>query len=329
MNYLDMIPSNTEREYLKNKGFALSDKMTATLIYHAVTDYHDRMSRLEAYAGETTDKGLSEQIKARIQHENQIFERFVSNDGQYIFLVRVDNSEDIDYELKGIFKHFKEAEDYACERFEKNFFVIEKYDLVDGELPEHRSFGHFNPNMLSDKTKEYKEYIEEYDCDSIGAASYKHGRMSSFWCMCSTIEEEDAVNEYDVNRFENLFIPWIHPFEEGDIVYSTDYPSVYGIVDTSQDSWKDFLERVKNGLYVDYIDASLTVQFLMEDGHFSHNHISPIYLEKVEMDTIKDSDMKELLRQAAWMVQGDMSLDYFCDTYADYLKKISMKVRKA
>ncbi len=86
MNYLDMIPSNTEREYLKNKGVALSDKMTATLIYHAVTDYHERMARLEAYAGETTDKALSEQIKARIQHENIKYERFVSNDGQYILL---------------------------------------------------------------------------------------------------------------------------------------------------------------------------------------------------------------------------------------------------
>ena len=71
MNYLDMIPSNTEREYLKNKGFVLPDKMTATLIYNAVPDYHDRMSRLEAYAGETTDKELSEQIKARVEHENQ------------------------------------------------------------------------------------------------------------------------------------------------------------------------------------------------------------------------------------------------------------------
>ena len=62
MNYLDMIPSSTEREYLKNKGFVLPDKMTATLIYNAVPDYHDRMSRLEAYAGETT-RGYSMRIR--------------------------------------------------------------------------------------------------------------------------------------------------------------------------------------------------------------------------------------------------------------------------
>ena len=50
---------------------------------------------------------------------------------------------------------------------------------------------------------------------------------------------------------------------------------------------RELLERVREGLYVDYSDASLTVEFLCEDGSFSHDHLSPINLERVDVDSIE------------------------------------------
>ena len=97
-----------------------------------------------------------------------------------------------------------------------------------------------------------------------------------------------AVDEFETDRFENQFIPWPNPFDTGDIVRAIgDDEETIGIVNTGKDDYNELLERVREGLYVDYSDASLTVEFLCEDGSFSHDHLSPINLERVDVDSIE------------------------------------------
>ena len=82
----------------------------------------------------------------------------------------------------------------------------------------------------------------------------------------------------------------------------------HGIVSTSQEEWKKFLEWVDAGKRkgVDFSDASIMVDFLRDSGHISHSHINPVLLEKYEPQT-DDMDFDVLLA-ASGMYQGNETL---------------------
>ena len=84
-------------------------------------------------------------------------------------------------------------------------------------------------------------------------------------------------------RFENAYMEIPNPFEKGDMVrvVGTDR---YGMVRTSQAEWEEYKVRMHQMTGKDFIDASITVDFLCGDGEFSHDHINPIFLEKMDPD---------------------------------------------
>lgn len=96
------------------------------------------------------------------------------------------------------------------------------------------------------------------------------------------------INDFDPNRFENHFINFPNPFEFRDKVkmWNAKPGDQCGYVTISQKDWKDFLQRIENGLYVDFMDSSITVVWTdsqdNEEQFKNHDHIMPIYLEKVE-----------------------------------------------
>ncbi|MBD5083997.1 MAG: hypothetical protein HDT33_02745 [Clostridiales bacterium] len=83
-------------------------------------------------------------------------------------------------------------------------------------------------------------------------------------------------------RFENQYLELPNPFRRGDIVRvaGCSRSGRRGIVETTQEEWAHFNQRVKDGLYADYFDACVTVEFPTGQGGFSHQHISPLYLER-------------------------------------------------
>ena len=320
MNYLDLIPSGTMREHMEKVGFEMTDWQAATVIYHEL-DHEDSMAALEELADETQDEKLAEQIRARIRYEKLALERLTANDGNYIFIAQIE--EEDDYLNVGIFRHFHEAETYALDKWPEKRIRIEKYILIDGGIPLVTSIIHTNPNLIDNEEEEFTIQSEEYDGSYIGSAEYKNGKMIYFWTNEMTPEEMKAVNEFDSDRFEDQYIHWPNPFHAGDIVrVAGDNEESLGIVNINEEFYNEFLERVENGLDVDYIDSSLTVEFLCEDGSFSHDHPSPINLERVDPESIEPVLKRELLKYASYLVKGEGALDYVMDLYESYRKTV-------
>lgn len=151
----------------------------------------------------------------------------------------------------------------------------------------------------------------------------KEGTLRYFY---SSEIERDAQEElerlFNTQRFENSYIDIPNPFEVGDIVCLTT-DNGHGVVVTSQEDWRQYKEIMKNAKYKNFGDASIIVDFLMDNGHISHAHVNPIFLEKYEPAEI-DAD-KEVLYAASAVHKGD-GLDWFTHCYDKYKK---MCVRKA
>lgn len=89
--------------------------------------------------------------------------------------------------------------------------------------------------------------------------------------------------------------------------------SELGVVHTSQAEWSDFLEQVRNGLFVDYSDSCITVEFLNKGGELCHGHPSPFTLEKVT--EWQDKQEWEFMKCAGELLNGKGTLDYFLALY--------------
>ena len=122
---------------------------------------------------------------------------------------------------------------------------------------------------------------------------------------------------YDLSLFQNAFITVPNPFERGDFVRSTEDPAAHGVVETSQQEWKVFLKRVESGEIrgSDFFDTSIVVDFLQNDRHLMHSHISPAFLEKYEPK--KDDEDYDVLTSSSCVLLGQCELDIFLH----YLKK--------
>lgn len=80
----------------------------------------------------------------------------------------------------------------------------------------------------------------------------------------------------------------------------------YSIMATDKKEWDEFLDRVRNGLNVDYIDVMHTVYCLTERGYWSHEHWNPLYIE-VEMP---DRD---------WFNEKQRAFERAMEAFSDYM----------
>ena len=219
--------------------------------------------------------------------------------------------------------------------------------------------GYFNPYM--GKPKDWKitedniqEVIEENKVDPItkdstpynryfGSFTYDDkGRLLYYWVdeywlrnlSDETLEEKaksSMEDSYSDKLFYNAFVPMPFPFELGDYVRCVDGLEgeigrndnrLIGIVSVSREDYENFLERAKK-IYVDFSDAQVTTTFIKKDGDLIHDHISPIFLEKAEID--EEADWFNLAQHTRWMIMGEGALDFFTYAYDDYKEKAKQK----
>lgn len=281
---INLVPSIQVSEYLDMVGHTFTDSERATLIWNAGGCSRDeKLMALEDLAQNTEDAKLSQQIKERLDFENERIRRFVTNqDNSYIYVVN-----DRDGISRGFFREYDTARSYA--KGQDELCTIAKQKIVDGsEIPKVASVGHWNPNLFPDE--EYEITTKDYSGDAVAEEWLdKNGDPLGMWSTEMSIEEEEIVDEYKVDRFEFRFLNISFPpsFSKG--VPVKHIPTGrYGIIASGSEMWEEFIQRVNAGLYVDYSDMCITVVFLTEDGMWSHEHINPIYLE-VEMPKTKDN----------------------------------------
>lgn len=304
----EIIDSNYTRNIYEEIGFKLTDFQQATLIWNKPnTTRQERLSTLTELAIKADDVVLRFQIGERIVYEEKVMKQFEYDScGETLYVVF--DSED--HYACGYFRKYETALTYAKNYIikEKTRCVIEKHRIIDGDtIPLVKSSYRLNPNLSTEKQEKLVENSGEAT-----ACLYldEKANITNLWSNELDDNESDKVDEFRKDRFEYQFLalPYIH--HEGLPVRYIP-TGEYGIIETTMDEWNCFLERVNNGLYVDFSDIAITVYFLTEKGYWSHQHCNPIYLE-VEMPEMDIENEK----QCAFCRAIDAMSDYM-DGYKD------------
>lgn len=318
--------SKDVREHMERNHLEFTDFEKAALTFHSGLPVLKAQERLEKLAKETADASLREQILAWLASERQNMEAFRSNTEGYVYAVEAEEEDNEPY-VCGYFATADLA--YAHGRKRGCAFKVEKYRIVGLNGLEAKKLKLYRNPYLMDG-RDVKECVEEYDDDygfPEARAEYSgDGTLEYFYSTeIDRSDEEMLSTAFDPARFENAFIHVPNPFERGDIVRLTADRGERGVVATSQAEWTEFLEKVTSQELkgVDFVDASITVDFLQRDGTFSHEHICPAFLESFAPRE-SDADYGVLMSTSA-VHRGKGTLDFFLLRLHEYQKQLKEK----
>lgn len=315
---LKYIKSKDVRAYIKRTGLQFSDSEVGTLLFHSGMPYHELHCALKELAERTADQALRRQIEERIAYDERCSEIFRTNDGSFFFAVSVDaGSKECEYDE--IIGHFASLELALAFMKGKNVpFTVKKYQIVGLREPLVKSVVHVNPRLPS------KNLIKDRPYEEIPVSEFTYGADGSlvqYWTDEISDEEHSKVDDWGASRFENRFFPLPNPFEVGDIVCMVDAPDSLGIVETSREGRAEWMREVrKRNLPLEYYDSFIRVEFLTEQGTFTHGHIPPIDLEGAVLD--ETDRQKGLLEASSRMLTGQISLECFSSGYHAYQEEL-------
>ncbi len=290
---LDFIPSQTVRAYARKIRHPFSDTDIAAILYHA-PPRDERTAALRELAARTLDAALREQIEERLDYETRLRERFEANDGSFFYAV------DIEMEEKGLPKgHYASAKAaLAAGKAREKPFCVSKYQLGDLRDKSAAPYIYFDSPYFGQPVAEYY-----YD---------KDGAVQLCWSHEVTQEEWERLELWNAARFEERFVSLPNPFERGDVVCMANDPGQVGVVETSQEDWRDVQTKKR-----DFCSASLAVEWLDEDGKFICIHIPPISLERATLD--KTDARTPLLEAASRLLRGKGALNKLFQAGERYL----------
>lgn len=317
-----LIPSKEVRELIERTGREFSDFEKAVLIYNGDLPYYEKLDMLKELSKSTKDSTLKAMLEERVSKDEEDSECFAKNTEGYVYILNSEEFAPEDFYC-GCFVSKEMAYTYGL-KLAYNF-RIEKHLIIGfNETQPRKNKSYANPYVFD--TKELDELVIESESSSSMVASFYYTKEGTLRYFYSSEIERDAQEElerlFNTQRFENSYIDIPNPFEVGDIVCLTT-DNGHGVVVTSQEDWRQYKEIMKNAKYKNFGDASIIVDFLMDNGHISHAHVNPIFLGKYEPAEI-DAD-KEVLYAASAVHKGD-GLDWFTHCYDKYKK---MCVRKA
>lgn len=313
------IPSKHYLNYIKQNNITYSDYEVAAILSHCINDPFKLHEELDFISKNTKDEKLKKEIENKINNDNRLYEMFKDNsEKEAIYVVYEYDKEYDEHFVYGYFYRFDKALEKALESGQE--FKIEKQKVQDDNPKKTIAHGAWNPHYDKDAHIEIYE-MDDYE-DNLGTILYKeNGDIDYFYVKDLSIldrTDDELLNEIYKDNFENTYIFLEHPFEVGDIVKDTNTNQA-GIVELSKKEYDDFSEKVRNGLYADDFDCGTTVSYLCDDGHFSHEHPLPFFLEKYEPD--KEEENYELLTCASYLLKHETSLDFFTDVYERYRNK--------
>lgn len=285
------IPSKDMRKYLDKINFRFSDSEKATIIYNSNTCLQKIHEELIQIAKTTEDAVLRKQIEERVAYDLNSIKMLKMNQGGFFYSLDVFDAWDNEYENEGYYTTF-EAAKLTAEKFARKY-IITKSKLYDKEMePENEDI---NPEA--------------------GAVAFDAtGELDYFWSE-AVAQKEWAANRIErKSRFEEHYISFPHPFQRGDIVKNVLTDEV-GIIADIPALEEDDIKDDNNGLLDrllscrDYSDASIRIEFLMDDGQFRHEHVLPIYLEYADLD--EQDSRKQLMESARDLMLGKGSIELF------------------
>lgn len=248
--------SHCLKEHYKKHGASFTDSERATIFWQSSLPLHEKLVALREILDTTEDNTLKGQIQKRLDAEAGEESAFMIRGSGYVHSVFPDDAD----MAKGIFASVDAAIAYGRENCEETF-RINKSILEDGPVPDADA----EQGILLGGWAEFR----------------KDGTLLSCYCWSSKEPSFVVTNSIEPEGFEEAYIPVLNPFEYGDIVCIIG-DSRPAVVVTSQKDWNGHLERLaQNGMPMNYGTNSLTVEFLYDDGEFSHDHPDILSLEKV------------------------------------------------
>lgn len=320
---MELIDSKYTREKYKELGIEFTDWQKAAIIWNKPIPLPMCLNALKELAEDILDAELKKQIEERVIYEEKQFKYITQNpDNNYVYVVR-DAQKGYDY---GAFYIFDTALEHA-RKYVKEAAIdmcITKVQIVKGvEIPKYKSYHRWNPNLFPDKA-EIEECDNDYSDGEVGSVTISvDGDIRHWWSTETTTEEDMVVDEFDKNRFESKFIklPYVH--EAGMIVKYTSTGEI-GVLATGKEDWDDFMQRVDNGLYVDYSDKSHEVYSLRNQGYWSHDHICPFLIEKLEIT----AEVRQTKSLEFWQATEALS-DYFSGNKSQSQEELVIRTARA
>lgn len=323
IDVIELIPSKDMRQALRESGRQFTDMETATIIHNLGLPPFRRRELLQELLSETKDEALREQLQYGLENEEYLTAHFRDVSEGYVFGVCVPDDEIRHDTLSpdAYFSNYPAAWEYGTSSGCP--FCVRKWRAYDiappGEWWEH------------DGECGWMEFDES-------------GKLTDMMLWHEDDEPEQPQLAPNIIRekrwphylyFEDRWVDLPNLYQIGDIVRVLDgkasciVPAYdWAVVNVENDNgeWVAFnektakrLQAIENGMYKpegivpDYSDVQLTVEFPCEDGTFTHDHINPIFLERVAEDAPEGSDEAKLREMAAWAVRGECSLEYISD----------------
>ncbi len=313
------IPSQSYVRYLQETGASFTEFETAAILHHIGLPVETEIKAYRALLGETADEELRRQLSEEISRLERSVELFKTGGTGIAYLICERTTQE---EIIALAANYETA--YELGVHSGVDFRIQKYRLLTeySSQPVLRKY-YINPILshsgeLSDCVKTWEDAELSREIGKIGRFTFrKDGTLLSV----DSDEAEDQLSDEEHLRrsfasdsFTNAYIDYPNPFECGDLVtfvslFEAPGTDNLGIVRESQEEWENFRQRVKEGLEVDQFDASLTVEWLTEDGRFSHEHHAPVFLERREIG--KSDPRYEVIAAGRNLLRGRGGLEWF------------------
>ena len=291
------VPSDVMRKELLKDEEELSDRALATLIYNEIIPLGVRRQYLKMLMNITKDSELKEQIRERLEYDDEAFSLFKNNNEGFVYVLVSYLFSEYDGETIGYFKDSISAKNFMedwvkAEResykkmhigdmrtdFHENdiFYEINKYQIIDrlkDIIKPRIVISSFVEDNKSERVKE-----TDYCGDPVSTFAFNEkGRILYYRSYETELDKCIELEPDTPERFEYGFVFFPIIFKDGERVKICGTDQVGKINIGDDQSVEKFYQSVRDGLYADYSDTFLRVDF--KNGN--HGHICPIKLEKI------------------------------------------------
>lgn len=282
-------------EYYKKQGIEFTFRQQAHFCWRYSRLLKDRLRLLGEILKVSDDKKMNQEIRERLDHEEKLYQYFMEDNASgSIYIVYPDDEEEC---VPGYFSSAQSAVLYGKQYSAGHYRIIKRY-LFD-RCPKNLT--------KSEEPDKYNTIQAEYLFTSDGEVQ-----------IGSTYEYPAPFNEFDKNRFENMFLNIRTPFGIGDIVMYEYFDSP-AVVHTDYDRLEKLYDRHKNDTvtWLDYTDNCISIDWIEEDGHIYSDNADPFIMWKI--DSWRDKEYWDLLQMLSKGMKAGVDvfeLDYQIREYA-------------
>ena len=267
------IPSRDVRAKIESDNWSFSDRDKAAIIWNSDRVHSMKYADLIEIMRGTGDEVLRTQISERLRYDAVALSLF---DEQRLGFVYATNTNEYPGEdcIIGYFASAKLA--YEAGIKDDCSFKIEKFQIIGEDTVRMKQWSVVSPILAKDLDKQ----IEEIDIPGSPVAALEYddkGMLIDYWSYEVSKEDKLLIDSLGRHRFENAYVVIPNPFEIGEFVKIIG-TEIIGRVDVSQEDWEKYVEKaLSENAIEDYSDASIVIRY----DELDHDHVSPIYLEKV------------------------------------------------